>query len=170
MRESRITCCRPYHGLLLTLRHRHQLLIWARNHRGQRWQNVVFSDESRFNLWNANGRIRVYRRRHEHYVDSCVVENNLYGGGGVMVWAAINYRFKTQLVVCQGNLTARHYIDQLLRPVVVPMFRQCQSLVDQHDNTRPHVARATQDFLQANNIGVLPWPACSLDCNPIERM
>ena len=83
--------------------------------------------------------------------------------GGVMVWAAINYRFKTQLVVCQGNLTARCYIDQDLRPVVVLMFRQRWNLVYQHDNARPHVARATWDFLQANNIGVLPWPACSPD-------
>ena len=59
LRERGITCRRPYRGLVLTLRHRHQRLIWARNHRGQRWQNVVFSDELRFNLWNADGRIRV---------------------------------------------------------------------------------------------------------------
>ena len=81
LRERGITCRRPYHGLVLTLRHRHQRLIWARNHRGQCWQNVVFSEESRFNLWKADGRIRVYRQRHECYVDNCVVENNPYGGG-----------------------------------------------------------------------------------------
>ena len=63
LRERGITCRRPYRGLVLTLRHRHQRLIWARNHRGQRWQNVVFSDESRFNLRNTDERIRVYRRR-----------------------------------------------------------------------------------------------------------
>jgi hypothetical protein len=68
----------------------------------------MFSDESRFNLWNAEWRIRMFRRRNERYVDNCVVENNPYEGSGVMVWAAINYRFKTQLVVCQGYLTARH--------------------------------------------------------------
>jgi hypothetical protein len=62
-----------------------------------------------------------------------------------MVWAAINYNFKTQFVVCQGNLTAMRYIDQALRPVVVSMFRQGQHLVYQHDNARPHVTRATRE-------------------------
>ena len=40
LRERGITCRRPYSGLVLTLRHRHQRLIWARNHRGQHWSSV----------------------------------------------------------------------------------------------------------------------------------
>ena len=86
-----------------------------------------------------------------------------------MVWAAINHRFKSQLSVCQGDLTARRYIDQILRPVINPMFRQRQGLIFQHDNARPHVACVTRDFLHASNINILPWPACSPDCNPIEH-
>ena len=124
--------------------------------------NVVLSDESRFNLANADGLIRVYRRRHERYANNCVLQHNNYGGGGVMVWAAINHRFKSQVIVCQGNLTARRYIDQILRPVIVPMFPQRQGLIFQHDNARPHVARVTRDFLQASNINVLPFALAGL--------
>ena len=32
-----------------------------------------------------------------------------------MVWAAINSNFKFALVVCNGNLNARRYIDQILQ-------------------------------------------------------
>ena len=38
-----------------------------------------------------------------------------------------------------------------------------------HDNARPHTAIHTRNFLQANNINVLPWPARSPDLNPPHR-
>ena len=68
---------------------------------------MVFSNESHFNLSNADGRVPVYRRRHERYANNCVQEYDCFGGGGVMVWADINDGFRSQLVVLQGNLTAR---------------------------------------------------------------
>jgi len=38
------------------------------------------------------------------------------------------------------------------------------------DNARPHVARVTTQFLQQNNVNVMPWPAVSPYLNPIEHM
>ena len=37
-----------------------------------------------------------------------------------------------------------------------------------HDNARPLVARICRQFLNRNNINVLPWSAVSPDMNPIE--
>ena len=39
-----------------------------------------------------------------------------------------------------------------------------------HDNARPHVARICRQFLNRNNINILPWPAVSPDMNPIEHI
>ena len=55
----------------------------------QRWQTVLFTDKSKFNLSYSDGRRRVFRRTGERYADCCVVEVNRFGGGGLMVWAGI---------------------------------------------------------------------------------
>ena len=83
---------RPYTGGILTLRHRRARLGWARVHRNWRrrdWNTVLFSDESRFNLSHADGRVRVYRRKGERFAPVCVRQHDRFGGGGVMVWGGI---------------------------------------------------------------------------------
>ena len=39
-----------------------------------------------------------------------------------------------------------------------------------HDNARPHVARVCRQFLNRNNVNVLPWLAVSPDVNLIEHI
>ena len=39
-----------------------------------------------------------------------------------------------------------------------------------HDNARPHIARICRQFLNRNNVNVLPWPAVSPDMNQIEHI
>ena len=70
-----------------------------------------------------------------------------------------------------GNLTARRYIDQILQPHMIPFMQQHPDVtVFQHDNARPHSARLTQAYLEAQGVDVLPWPAYSPDMNPIEHL
>ena len=74
---------RPVVGLPLKL-HRIHRLDWCRRHmrwNGLQWSTVAFSDESRFNLYFNDGRMRVYRRRGERYSDVNVKEHDRYGGG-----------------------------------------------------------------------------------------
>uniref|UniRef100_A0A674DF71 Tc1-like transposase DDE domain-containing protein n=1 Tax=Salmo trutta TaxID=8032 RepID=A0A674DF71_SALTR len=39
----------------------------------------------------------------------------------------------------------------------------------QHDNAQPHITRICTQFLEAENVPVLPWPAHS-DISPIEHV
>jgi transposase len=83
LRQHGIHCRRPYQGNILTQPHRAARRQWAGQllQRGARfWTNVIFSDESRFNISNADGRERVYRRRNERYVQCNVRERNRFGG------------------------------------------------------------------------------------------
>ncbi|ROL55047.1 Transposable element Tc1 transposase [Anabarilius grahami] len=61
------------------------------------------------------------------------------------------------------------YRDEILRPIVVPFIHN-HHLMLQHDNARPHVAKICTQFLEAENIPVLAWPAYSPDMSPIEHV
>ena len=106
----------------------------------RQWRRVLFTDESRFTLYRADGRRRVYRRRGERFADACVVERDRFGGGFVMVWGGIAHGVKSQLIIVAGNMTAVRYRDEILRPVAFPLVQQ-RNLILQQDNARPHVAR-----------------------------
>ena len=133
------------------------------------WSDVMFSDESRFAMSHADGRARVWRRPGERYTDACVLEHDRWGGPSVMVWGGITATHRTELLFMEGNLTGVRYRDEILRPVVVPFVRR-HGLTFQQDNARPHVARVCMQYLQAENIPVLPWPAFSPDLSPIEHL
>uniref|UniRef100_A0A8C7MEW3 Zinc finger protein 16-like n=1 Tax=Oncorhynchus kisutch TaxID=8019 RepID=A0A8C7MEW3_ONCKI len=48
------------------------------------------------------------------------------GGGGVMLWAGISYRQRTQLHFNDDYFNAQRYRDEILRPIVVPFIRHHQ--------------------------------------------
>lgn len=54
---------------------------------------------------------------------------------------------------------------------IVPPFihQRPRGVIYQHDNARPHRARMVLDFLDANDLIVLPCAACSPDMSPIEH-
>ena len=154
--------------------HDHLRLAWCRHRRRWnriQWGNILFSDESRFCLKRNDGRIKVWRRRGERNARSCTIPKTAFYGGSVMVWGGITSHGKTQLVIVDGNLNSRRYIDEILRPVVVPFMRNMgQGALFQHDNARPHRARIVDIFLQQEQITRMQHPACSPDLNPIEHL
>ncbi|GFX94532.1 transposable element Tcb1 transposase [Trichonephila clavipes] len=48
------------------------------------WQQVIFSDESRFNLWHRDGRIRVRRYAGERHIPECIIERHSGRTPGIM--------------------------------------------------------------------------------------
>ena len=83
-----------------------------------------------------------------------------------MVWGGIMGRRKTNFIVVQCNLKAQGYINQILQPEAVPFPQRHGPAILMHDSARPHVARICRQFLNRNNVNVLPWPAE----NPIEHI
>ncbi|GFV22462.1 DDE_3 domain-containing protein [Trichonephila clavipes] len=161
---------RPLRRLPLTPHHRQCRLDFA--DLGQRsvtdWRRVIFSDESRFSLSDDDHRTRVWRRTGQRSDPAFIVERHTAISQGVTVWGAISWDTRSSLVVLQGTLTARRYVDDILTPIVLPMLSSRPGAIYQQDNARPHTARLYQQCLQGYD--VLPWPARSPDLSPIEHV
>ena len=131
----------------------------------------MFSDESRFKLSMNDGRLRIWRRPNERFRDEHIHEYDAFGRGSVMIWAGISLGGRTDIVFVDGTLTAQRYIDEILRPIVVPYAGAIgPNFILQDDNARPHRARITDDFLEEEAITRMDWPAVSPDLNPIEHL
>ena len=175
LRQARqpIRPSRPYVGQGLIACHRAARLQWAQRHfrwGRQQWARVLFSDESGFNPSHHYGGIQVFRRRGERFADNCLFERDRFGGRSVMVWGGIMGRKKTNLIVVQGNLNVQGYINQILQPEAFTFLRRHGPAILMHDNSRPHVTRICRQFLNRNNVNVLPWPAVAPGMNPIEHI
>ncbi len=174
LREAHLHARRPHRGLDLTTVRRSNRLEWTNAHIRwclPLWRGVLFTDESRFSLYRADGRQRVWRRVGERFADVNVVDRVAHGGGGVMVWAGRRMLWTTKIKVhfIDGILNVQRYRVEILRPIVVPFIHD-HHLMLQHDNAWPHVARICTQFLEAENIPVLAWLVYSPDMSPFEHV
>ncbi|GFT38154.1 transposable element Tcb2 transposase [Trichonephila clavipes] len=88
----------PSRVLPLTPTHRRLRLEWCRargNWTAAEWNQVVFSDESRFSLSNDDNRIRVWRPHGERLNPAFVLQRHTTPIAGMMVWGAIAYNTRS---------------------------------------------------------------------------
>ncbi|GFT38220.1 transposable element Tcb1 transposase [Trichonephila clavipes] len=90
----------PLYRIPLTANHRQLRLQWAHEQRAWQadWHQVAFSGESRFNLCAHDGRIRVRGYAGERCLPECVIERHSGLTPRVMVWGAISYRGRSDLL------------------------------------------------------------------------
>ena len=165
---------RPTTKPLLTANHRRLRLELAQRWRNltvAHWQHVIFGDESRFQLYLVDGRLRVRRLPGERFRPGCQAHRVQAGGGSVHVWGAFHNSAKSPLVLPDGYLTGVLYRG-ILQNTIVPFARHYfgDNYRYQDDNATPHRARVVLDFLQLGNVTKMEQPPRSPDCNPIEHL
>lgn len=127
LHDARLPSRRPAIRIKLSRAHRRARLAWSRRHfkwTRQEWAQVLFSDESRFNLYHSDRRRKVWRREGERHEDDTVQEKVAFGGGSVMVWGGFSLHHRIPLYHVAGNLTCLQYRDEILRPFVLPALQQ----------------------------------------------
>ncbi|GFU35863.1 transposable element Tcb2 transposase [Trichonephila clavipes] len=162
----------PLYRIPLMANHRRLHQQWAHEHRV--WQadghQLVFSDKSRFNLWDHDGHICVRRYAGEHCLPECIIKQHSGLTPRVMVWGAILYYGRSNLLPIEVNLNSNRYIHEVLQPEVVPFLQGILGAIFQQDNAHPHVTKTVRDFCSAQDMQLLPWPAYLPDMSPIEHV
>ena len=73
----------------------------------KQWKNVVYSDESKFNLLNSDGRIRVWREKGSVISPECANKSIRGGGGSVMFWGCISFNMMGPLIEVKQTMDAK---------------------------------------------------------------
>ncbi|GFV96805.1 transposable element Tcb2 transposase [Trichonephila clavipes] len=169
--EGHLRSRSPLSVLPLTPIHRRLRLEWCHaqgNWTAAEWNQVVFSDESRFNLSSDDNRVRVWRFRGEYLNPAFALQRHTAPTAGLMVWGANAYNTRSPLVLIRGTMIAQRYVHDTLQPHVLPLMQRLPGAIFQQDNARPHTARVSQDCLRT--VTTLPWPARSPYLSPIEHI
>lgn len=161
----------------LSRKHKLARLQWAKMHKHwtvDDWKRVIFSDETKINLWNSDG-VQYCLRKVDAPLQSFHVQEKVkHGGGNLMFWGCMTY--KGLGYGCQiedGTMKAADYIhilDTTLKESLEHYGYMSDDFIFQHDNDSKHAARVTQAYLGDQGIEVLPWPSQSPDLNPIEHI
>ncbi|GFU51116.1 transposable element Tcb2 transposase [Trichonephila clavipes] len=121
--EGHLVSRRPLRVLLLKQTHQTLCLKWCRA-RGNwivvEWKQVVFSDESRFNLSSDGNRVRVRRPHGERSNSAFALQRHTTPTTGVLVWGAIAYNTRSPPVLSPVLHTARVSQDCLLTVTTFP--------------------------------------------------
>ncbi len=81
--------CRPRRKPLLKMMHKKARKQFAEDKQTKDmdyWKNVLWSNETKINLFGSDGVKRVWWQPGEEYKDKCVLPTVKHGGGSVMVW------------------------------------------------------------------------------------
>ena len=136
----------------------------------QDWHRVVFSDESWFEI--GAGRQFCWR----HYYDSgekvtCAKRAH---PPKLMIWGAIGYNYKSNLVFLDKNITGDVYFADVICSGFLDTADECfgfNQWVLQQDNARPHIRKDVVEAMHNLSISILPrWPPYSPDLNVIETV
>ena len=114
------------------------------------WSNIIFSDESNYEVLNRKNRIYIRR----FFNDRTRFEGSqkrVHKGGGIGVWLYIIWYELGPWVIFNGRLNSIKYIDILEDHLSTALEKlpseKLSKILYQHDNTPPHVSAMTKEYL-----------------------
>lgn len=128
---------------------------------------VIFSDEKKFSLDSPN---RFDSYWHDIRKEQRYFSKQNFGGGSVMVWGTFT-AFSTLLPTFTSSKMSSKEYQKVLNTNLLPFFKnRRRSLIYQQENASIHVSVKNKVWFAHHKINVQDWPACFVDCNPIENV
>ena len=151
---------------LITL-YQKKYLHWSTND----WKKVLFSDESKFNIFGSDGISWIHRSEGKRFDPKYTKATVKHGGGSCMVWGCFSGYGMGTLHVIEGTMDRFMYLD-ILKKVMIPFADDNLPLtwIFQQDNDPKHKSKVLQEWFLSEQIRVMDFPAQSPDLNPIENL
>lgn len=157
---------------LVSEKNRRKRLFWCYKRRKwtSEWNQVIFSDESRFEIFNNDSQKWVWRKKEEKYEKECL-NPTVKKSEGIMVWGCFCRNKLGPLVIVEGNINSFKYIE-ILENNLLSFLRELgpEEYVFQDDNASCHRSTVVSNWKINNSIIGFDWPAQSPDLNPIEHL
>ncbi len=130
---------RPRRKPLLKLAHKKACKQFAEDNLAKSmnyWNHVLWSDESKVNLFDSDGVQHVWWRPGEEYQENCALPTVKHGGGSIMVWGCMTTAGTGELWFIEGNMDSNMYCD-ILKQKMMPSLQKLFSNITTTPNTPP---------------------------------
>ena len=136
------------------------------------WRTVLFSDESKFNIFGNDGKQIVWRKPNTALNKENLTPTVKHGGGNVMIWGCMAASGVGNLVFIESIMDQYKYLDILKSNLQqsVQKLSLPQTFSFQQDNDPKHTALTVKTWLLYNVKNQLKTPPQSPDINPIEHL
>ncbi|KAI4889577.1 hypothetical protein NFI96_032523, partial [Prochilodus magdalenae] len=176
LRHHSLKSCMARKVPLLNSAHVQARLKFAHDHLDdpeESWEKVLWSDETKIELFGLNAARRVWRMKNDEYHPKNPIPTVEHGVGGIMLgggWCSAHGTGRLHCV--KERMTGVMYCEILGNNPFpsVRALKMGRGWVFQHDNDPKHTARITKEWLREKHIKVLEWPSQSPDLNPIEDL
>lgn len=163
---------------LLRSQNKVKRLLFAQKHKDwtlEQWKSVLWTDESKFEIFGTKRRQYVRRETGERFDPRCITPTFKHGGGSVMVWGCFSYDGVGELVKINGILRKEQYHSILQRSAIPSGIGLIGfGFTFQQDNDPKHTAKLCQNYLKSKEnesvLEIMEWPPQSPDINPIELL
>lgn len=137
------------------------------------WKRVIWTDESKVNRFQSEGRSWYWARDGESLQSHHVKQTVKFGGGSIMVWGCFTAKGPGFLCKIEERMDQYLYLSILedeLAKTIDYYSLDPEKIIFQQDNDPKHTAKSVIEYLSNQSFDLMIWPPQSPDLNPIENI